>query len=91
MTDLTDSRYLLSCINHDLNDFVESYLNEMKSLDMNNDAQNLLNVLGAVQACLQDIYKKGLGEKETAMLYYGIADRIIADMVDRGNIKRAKP
>jgi hypothetical protein len=66
-----------------MNDLIESYLVEMESIGMNNNARNLLNVLGAIQACLQELYKKGLGEKDTAMLYYSMADRIVATIVDR--------
>lgn len=90
--DLSDHKYLLKCVNEDLNDMIETYLIEMNAVTGNikNDAHNLLNVLGAIQACLQDIYKRGLGEKETSMLYYGIADRIIAEIVNREIDKSAK-
>jgi hypothetical protein len=82
MPDLSDPRYLITCINNDMNDLIEVYLTEMNKLNMNNNGKNLLNVLGAMQACLQELYKKGLGEKDTAMLYYGIADRIVGNIVD---------
>jgi hypothetical protein len=82
MSDLSNHTFLVSSINRDLVNLIDSYLTEMKDVN-SNDSKNLLAVLGAIQACLQELYRKGLGEKETAMLYYSIADRIIGNMVDK--------
>jgi hypothetical protein len=91
MTNLSNHHKLVSSINTDMVDLIESYLSELRIYTDNNDSLNLLNVLGAIQACLQELYKKGLGEKETAMLYYGIADRMIGNMVDRKLPSRRGP
>lgn len=85
-----DRERLVKNIRNDLNDMIERYLvtleKEAKTAeDLYNHATGiaLLDILGAIQACVSETYKLGLGEKETAMLYYSIADQIVAKIASK--------
>ena len=71
-------------IRKDIYDLIEGHLNSFTDVE---NEKNLLHVLGAMQAIILDLYKKGLGAKDTSELYYQIADNIVADIVDT-NLKR---
>jgi len=88
--DFTNPNNLVKSLRTDISLMIEDYLREMQSQMVGNDGSNLLNVLGAMQAILQEYYKQGLGGKETAMLYYGIADRMIADMHSKNQLPPIK-
>lgn len=85
-----DRELLVKEIRHDLNDLIEEHLIRLRErvvnvedMDRHLSGKHLLDVLGAMQACLLENYKMGLGEKEAAMLYYNIADQIVAKIVDK--------
>ena len=75
-------------LNHDVRTdmyhLIEAYLNSFPDVD---NEKNLLYVLGAMQATLFNLYKEGLGPRETSELYYKFADDMVADMVNK-SLKR---
>lgn len=79
---LRNQKVFVREIRSSLADVIEEYLVMMDRLGIGEEGKNLLTVLGALQASLQEYYKKGLGDEETAMLYYGIGDRIVEALVN---------
>lgn len=81
---LRDQDILVPLIRNELDHMFDHYLNMMNSQTSQEDlANDLLKLLGATQAILQDYYVRGIGEKDAAMFFYGIADRIVGRIVDR--------
>lgn len=81
---LRDQNILVPLIRNELDQMFDHYLNMMNRHSTNQELGNdLLKLLGATQAILQDYYVRGIGEKDAAMFFYAIADRIVDRIVDR--------
>lgn len=92
-----DRELLVREIREDLNDLIEEHLirlrdrvTDAKEAERHLTGKHLLDVLGAMQACILENYKMGLGEKEAAMLYYNIADQIVAKIVDKDDRQKQR-
>lgn len=81
---LRDQNILVPLIRNELDQMFDHYLNMMNKQSSDEDLGNdLLKLLGATQAILQDYYVRGIGEKDAAMFFYAIADNIVNRIVNR--------
>jgi hypothetical protein len=80
-----EERKLVDCIKKDMlavfDDIIDTY-----DIDTKKD---MIAAVSAIQAVVIKKYIDNMGEKETAMFFYSIADKIVGDMVDR-NLKKRK-
>jgi len=82
MTENELQKFIVKNVRSDIHQMIEAYLMEMESSDYGSGPKNVLLILGAIQAVTQDLYVQGLGDKETAMLFYTIGDRLVDKISD---------
>lgn len=74
-----EERQLVDCIKREMvaifDEIVDTYEIDNK--------KDMITAISAIQAVIIKRYIDNMGEKETAMFFYSIADRIVGDMVDK--------
>jgi pyruvate-formate lyase len=83
MTEDEMLKYLTKNIREDIHQLIESYITEMEAINYGLPPRNVLLTLGVIQSVTQELYLQGLGGKETAMLFYAIADRLVDRISDK--------